>query len=80
MFSHLILLARHINVNCVAPGPFRTKMMSATLDKQDIALPIPRIGDASDVAGVVLFLSSRASSFITGALIPVDGGYLVSKV
>ena len=75
-------LARHlapgITVNAVAPGPFESKMMAATLDafgEQIVAsAPMKRIGRPDDMAGVALFLASRAGSYLTGAIIPVDGG------
>ncbi len=69
---------RHITVNAVAPGPFESKMMEATLADfgDDIAgrAPLRRIGRPDDMAGIAVFLSGRGSSYITGAVIPVDGG------
>lgn len=68
----------HILVNCIAPGPFESKMMAATLaamgDKIKEASPLKRIGRPEDVAGLAIFLASKASAFITGAVIPLDGG------
>jgi NAD(P)-dependent dehydrogenase (short-subunit alcohol dehydrogenase family) len=68
----------HITVNAVAPGPFRSKMMAATLDAigDSIAAssPLRRIGRDDDMAGIAVFLASRAGSYLTGAIIPVDGG------
>ena len=72
------LAARHINVNAIAPGPFESKMMAHTLqtmgDQIIEAVPRKRIGEPSDMAGAAIFLSSRASSYITGVVLPVDGG------
>ncbi len=69
---------RHITVNAVAPGPFASKMMAATLDAFGDAIaaaaPLGRIGRPDDMAGVAVFLASRAGSYVTGAIIPVDGG------
>src|SRR5829696_6084299 len=69
---------RRITVNAVAPGPFESKMMAATLDAfgKEIAArsPLNRIGRPDDMAGVVIYLSSRAGSYVTGSVIPVDGG------
>jgi NAD(P)-dependent dehydrogenase (short-subunit alcohol dehydrogenase family) len=69
---------RGITVNAVAPGPFESKMMAATLDAfgKEIAArsPLGRIGRPDDMAGVVVYLSSRAGAYVTGAVIPVDGG------
>ncbi|RZU33998.1 SDR family oxidoreductase [Blastococcus saxobsidens] len=69
---------RNITVNAVAPGPFESKMMAATLEAFGDAIaekaPLGRIGRPDDMAGVVVYLSSRAGSYVTGAVIPVDGG------
>jgi len=69
---------KHITVNAVAPGPFESKMMAATLDAfgDEIAAasPLGRIGRPDDMAGVAVFLSGRGGSYVTGAIIPVDGG------
>ena len=68
----------HITVNAIAPGPFESKMMAATLDAFGDSIraqvPLHRIGVPDDMAGTAIFLSSRAASYITGAVIPVDGG------
>ena len=69
---------RNITVNAVAPGPFESKMMAATLDAFGDAIaamaPLRRIGHPDDMAGVAVYLSSRAGAYVTGAVIPVDGG------
>jgi NAD(P)-dependent dehydrogenase (short-subunit alcohol dehydrogenase family) len=69
---------RHITVNAVAPGPFESKMMAATLESFGDAIaeaaPLRRIGRPDDMAGVAVYLSSRAGAYVTGAVIPVDGG------
>jgi len=69
---------RHITVNAVAPGPFESKMMAATLaafgEEIAAAAPLGRIGRPDDMAGVAVFLASRAGAYVTGAVIPVDGG------
>jgi len=71
-------LAPGVTVNAVAPGPFESKMMAATLDAfgEQIAAgaPLKRIGRPDDMAGVAIFLASRAGAYLTGAIIPVDGG------
>jgi NAD(P)-dependent dehydrogenase (short-subunit alcohol dehydrogenase family) len=71
-------LAPDITVNAVAPGPFESKMMQATLEQfrgsLEQSIPRRRIGEPEDMAGVVLFLASRAGAYTTGAVIPVDGG------
>ncbi|OBF21964.1 SDR family oxidoreductase [Mycobacterium sp. ACS4331] len=72
------VLAPDILVNAIAPGPFRSKMMAATLDavgdRLASATPVGRIGRDEDMIGVAIYLASRAASFVTGAVIPVDGG------
>jgi NAD(P)-dependent dehydrogenase (short-subunit alcohol dehydrogenase family) len=71
-------LAPRITVNAVAPGPFESKMMAATLeafgDQIAAGAPMKRIGRPDDMAGVAIFLASRAGAYLTGAVIPVDGG------
>jgi len=70
----------HITVNAIAPGPFPSKMMAFVLDadggEATVAkgVPLGRIGTPQDMAGTALFLASRAGSYLTGAIIPVDGG------
>jgi len=74
------LASEQITVNAIAPGPFPSKMMAFVLDadggEEMVAsgVPLGRIGRAEDVAGTVIYLSSRAGSYLTGAVIPVDGG------
>jgi len=69
---------RHITVNAIAPGPFESKMMAATLrsfgDAIAEAAPLRRIGRPDDMAGAAVFLASRAGAYVTGAVLPVDGG------
>jgi len=71
-------LAPQIAVNAVAPGPFQSKMMRATLETFEKAIvascPLGRIGELEDMAGIATFLASRAGAYLTGAVIPVDGG------
>jgi NAD(P)-dependent dehydrogenase (short-subunit alcohol dehydrogenase family) len=74
---------RHVTVNAIAPGPFPSRMMAATLDAfgDHIAAgtPLRRIGRPDDMAGTAIYLASRAGAYVTGAIIPVDGGILVSS-
>jgi len=71
-------MAPKVTVNAIAPGPFESKMMHATLeafgDTIAQAAPMKRIGQPSDMAGAAIFLASPAASYITGAILPVDGG------
>jgi NAD(P)-dependent dehydrogenase (short-subunit alcohol dehydrogenase family) len=72
------VLAPRITVNAIAPGPFESKMMAATLeafgDQIRAQSPLKRIGRPDDMAGAAIFLSSRAGAYLTGTVIPVDGG------
>ena len=72
------LAPRHITVNAVAPGPFESKMMAETLQRFGEAIrascPLGRIGTPEDMAGVAIYLASRAGAYLTGTVIPVDGG------
>ncbi|HXC49650.1 MAG TPA: glucose 1-dehydrogenase [Candidatus Limnocylindrales bacterium] len=72
------LASDHVTVNAVAPGPFQSKMMKETLERfgDMIVAQVPRgrIGEPEDMAGIAIFLASRAGAYITGAVIPVDGG------
>ena len=71
-------LAPKVTVNAIAPGPFESKMMRATLEAFGDAIadaaPMKRIGRPSDMAGAAIFLASPAANYITGAVLPVDGG------
>jgi NAD(P)-dependent dehydrogenase (short-subunit alcohol dehydrogenase family) len=72
-----------ITVNAVAPGPFQSKMMAETLETFGDAIaktnPRKRIGTPEDMAGVALYLASRAGAYVTGAVIPVDGGVSTTR-
>jgi NAD(P)-dependent dehydrogenase (short-subunit alcohol dehydrogenase family) len=69
---------RGVTVNAIAPGPFESKMMAETLrrfgDEIAAAAPLGRIGRPDDMAGAALYLAGRAGAYVTGAVLPVDGG------
>lgn len=72
----------NVNVNAVAPGYIRTSRLTQevsaeTIDRARARSALGRLGDPQDVAGAVLFLCSEAARHITGAVLPVDGGYLL---
>jgi NAD(P)-dependent dehydrogenase (short-subunit alcohol dehydrogenase family) len=71
-------LAPRITVNAIAPGPFESKMMAATLDAFGAQIaagaPMKRIGRPDDMAGAAIYLASRAGAYLTGVILPVDGG------
>jgi NAD(P)-dependent dehydrogenase (short-subunit alcohol dehydrogenase family) len=77
------LAPRKITVNAVAPGPFESKMMAETLRNfgEHIvrSCPLGRIGTPEDMAGVAIYLASRAGAYLTGAVIPVDGGIATTR-
>jgi NAD(P)-dependent dehydrogenase (short-subunit alcohol dehydrogenase family) len=77
------LAPQRITVNAVAPGPFESKMMAATLEQFGDSIaktnPLGRIGRDDDMAGVAIYLASRAAAYVTGAVIPVDGGISTTK-
>jgi NAD(P)-dependent dehydrogenase (short-subunit alcohol dehydrogenase family) len=74
------LAPEHITVNAIAPGPFESKMMAWMLRDEESRqaihdmVPLARIGRPDDAAGLTIFLCSRAGSYLTGAVIPLDGG------
>ncbi|MEV1290160.1 glucose 1-dehydrogenase [Micromonospora sp. NPDC049679] len=74
------LASENITVNAIAPGPFETKMLAFALDDPAVRatmeqhVPLGRIGRPEDMAGAAIYLSSRAGAYLTGAVIPVDGG------
>ena len=72
------LVDQHITVNAIAPGPFPSKMTKFMFDMGEEVVasqvPLKRAGRPDDMAGAAIYLASRAGSYLTGAVIPVDGG------
>jgi 3-oxoacyl-[acyl-carrier protein] reductase len=73
-----------VTVNCICPGPIRTGMTAAIPDEMKVKfarrrVPMRRYGDPEEVAQITLGLVLPAASFITGAVIPVDGGLTVQN-
>jgi NAD(P)-dependent dehydrogenase (short-subunit alcohol dehydrogenase family) len=74
------LASEHITVNAIAPGPFQSKMTAFMLDdaeRRELVeqrVPLQRIGQPDDAAGLTIFLCARAGSYLTGTVIPLDGG------
>lgn len=71
------LAEKGVTVNAIAPGPFESKMMAATLEKYKSSIeasnPLGRIGTPEDMASLALFLGSKASNYVTGQIIALDG-------
>ena len=76
------LAREYITVNAIAPGPFRSRMMAFMLSSDEglravqERVPLNRLGRADDAAGLAVFLASRAGSYLTGTVIPLDGGII----
>lgn len=74
------LVGDHVTVNAIAPGLFPSKMTAFMFEgddaEQEIGRGIPRgrVGSPEDIAGTVIWLCSRAGAYVTGAVVPVDGG------
>ena len=74
---------RRITVNAFAPGPLQSRMTAfatGTEEKADHVgsrVPLGRIGAPHDIAGATLYLCSKAGSYVTGAILPIDGGQSV---
>jgi NAD(P)-dependent dehydrogenase (short-subunit alcohol dehydrogenase family) len=76
-------LAPTVTVNVIAPGSFPSRMMKEVLVQYgpviEAVTPLQRIGRADDVAGTAIYLCSRAGAYLTGAVIPVDGGLSTAR-
>lgn len=75
-----------VNVNAIAPGVFPTPLNASLIqgtprgEELMLRTPMRRFGEAKEIAGTAIFLASEASSFVTGEVIAVDGGFLASGV
>jgi len=72
----------HILANAIAPGPFPSRLTDTSSDavKKSVAtyIPVQRAGEPEDMEGLVVFLAARASRYINGTTIPLDGGYIAA--
>jgi NAD(P)-dependent dehydrogenase (short-subunit alcohol dehydrogenase family) len=79
----LRLAADHITVNVIAPGPFDSRMTRTTLGTEEgrrellSHVPLARAGTPDEAAGLAIFLASPAAAFLTGVVIPLDGGMAI---
>lgn len=77
------LAQKNITVNAIAPGWFPTKMSAFIMNDNNLSremlatIPLNRFGEPEDIAGLALFLATRAGAYMTGNVIPLDGGQLV---
>lgn len=74
------LASRHITVNAIAPGPFPSRMMAFATDSEEKrkmmgkTVPLGRVGEPEDVNCLIRYLCSKGGGYISGAIIPIDGG------
>jgi len=70
----------NITVNCIAPGPIETKMTAGLLTSHPDVMSrnlLGRLAEPDDIAGALVYLTARAGAYVTGAVIPVDGGLAI---
>ena len=74
---------RGVTCNAIAPGPFPSKMMASLLEERGDELrsiaPLGRIGEPDDIAGAVVYLAAPAGRYVTGVVLPVDGGISLTR-
>ena len=76
------LIKEHINVTAIAPGAFASDMNKAARDQGDVLakrIPAQRIGTDEDMAGIAIYLASRAGDYVVGNTIAVDGGVVYAN-
>lgn len=76
----LKLADKHMTANVIAPGRYRSQMLENAIelegaDEMLAPIPLKRFAEGPDLAGAAIYLASRAGSFVTGAMLPVDGGH-----
>ncbi|MEN9885819.1 MAG: hypothetical protein RL758_397 [Pseudomonadota bacterium] len=78
------LVRRHIVANVIAPGQFPSKLLKGTIERKGLDsvvanIPLGRLTNEADMAGVAIYLASKAGAYLTAVEIPVDGGYGMLK-
>ena len=78
------LASRHVTANVLAPGLYPSKMQTATIERKGLEalvapIPLKRMANDADVAGTAIFLASKAGAYLTGAVVPVDGGLATTR-
>lgn len=68
------LAPRAITVNNIQPGPTLTDMTASYIDSITLAIPLKRVGDPDEIAGLVAYLASGESGYMTGSSLTIDGG------
>jgi NAD(P)-dependent dehydrogenase (short-subunit alcohol dehydrogenase family) len=67
-------LAPDVTVNAISPGPFASRMTEGVIDSVAPAVPMQRVGCATDIAAAAVYLASPAAAWVTGNILTVDGG------
>jgi 3-oxoacyl-[acyl-carrier protein] reductase len=73
----LELAPRRITVNNIQPGPTETDMTSAMIEHLIARIPLGRVGQPEEIAGLAAWLASPASAYMTGTSLTIDGGYVL---
>ena len=78
------LASRHVTANVLAPGLYPSKMQTAMIESKGLdtlvaPIPLKRLANEADMAGTAIFLASKAGAYLTGAVVPVDGGLATTR-
>ena len=76
--------SRNVTANVLAPGIYPSKMQQASIERKGLdvlvaPIPLKRMANDYDMAGTAIFLASRAGGYLTGAVVPVDGGLATTR-
>lgn len=78
------LAPRHVTANVLAPGLYPSKMQQASIERKGMdalvaPIPLKRMANEADMAGAAIYLASKAGAYLTGAVVPVDGGFATTR-